>query len=56
MQVLDNEGNLLEGKDYCEFEQGSEECQSVIGGVCTTFELPSKETDKRVEKYKASFN
>ena len=56
MQVTDDKGNLLEGKDYCPFEQGSEECQSVIGAVCTSFELPTKETDHKVEKYKASFN
>jgi hypothetical protein len=55
MQVLDSKGELIEGKDYCPFEQGSEECQSVIGAVCTTFELPTKDTDKQVERCKASF-
>lgn len=52
MQVLDSKGELIEGKDYCDFEQGSEECQSIIGKVCTSFQLPTKETEKCVEKFK----
>ena len=56
MQVLDSIGELIEGKDYCEFDQGSSKCQKVIGAVCKQFELPSEDIKKKVKKYQNSFN
>ena len=38
MDVVDADGNLLPGKDYCPFEQGSKECRKIAGTNCRQYE------------------
>jgi hypothetical protein len=38
MDVVDGNGNLLPGKEYCPFEQGSKECRKLAGKTCQQYE------------------
>jgi hypothetical protein len=44
--------NLLGGEDCCQQEQGSYECQKIIGIVCSSFELPTDDTKRQVDRAK----
>jgi hypothetical protein len=36
--VVDEDGNLLPGKDYCQHPQGSAKCQAIAAQTCESYE------------------
>ena len=51
--VTDDKGNLLPGKKYCSFEQGSKKCRQIAGTYCKQYEPKlTVSPDPCVEKVK----
>lgn len=38
LDVVDDDGELLPGKEFCELEQGSKECRKIAGPTCKEYE------------------
>ena len=37
-EVVDDDGELLPGKEYCQFEQGEKDCRKIAGDKCQQYE------------------
>jgi hypothetical protein len=50
MDVVDENGDLLPGKEYCPYEQHSKKCNKIIAPVCNQFEPSLGSVDLRLNK------
>jgi hypothetical protein len=51
MDVVDADGNLLPGKEYCPYEQHSEECERICASTCRSFTPKLRGRDVLVETW-----
>ena len=51
MNVLDDAGNLLSGKEYCNLEQGDKECRKITGPTCKDYEPKLSGFDPLIADY-----
>lgn len=56
MDVVDGEGNLLPGKDYCPYEQHSKECEKICIKTCESFTPKLRGPDPLVEAWMKSMS
>jgi hypothetical protein len=51
MDVVDDNGSLLPGKEYCPYDQHSPECEKICISTCTSFTPKLKGRDFVVERW-----